>query len=143
MNNNNFLEISSLVSSHHKRRFILSFVLAKGYLKPPKCARNRVIRKVRQSGAENSQFQQIGHQTRNWEWKFYKMKEVGSKQLVFPPILVVNWVSFCVSFFLSACTAATYNFTAPTCTTTIITLEHWKRGYGLKQRVTLQITLLW
>jgi hypothetical protein len=28
-----------------------------------------------------------------------------------------------VSFFLSACTAATYIFTAPTCTTTIITLE--------------------
>jgi hypothetical protein len=66
-------------------------------------------------------------------------------KLVFPPILVVNWVSSCVSFFLSA-------FTAPTCTTTIITLEpcvlnaefqhfiprsnkisllykyHWKRG---------------
>jgi hypothetical protein len=30
----------------------------------------------------------VGHQTRNWEWKFYKRK-LGPK-LVFPPILVVN-----------------------------------------------------
>jgi len=39
-------------------------------------------------------------------------------------ILVVNWVSSCLSFFLSASTAAaTYIFTAPNCTTTIISLE--------------------
>ncbi len=38
-------------------------------------------------------------------------------------ILVVNWVSSCLSFFLSASTAATYIFTAPNGTTTIITLE--------------------
>jgi len=36
---------------------------------------------------------------------------------------VVNWNSSCVSFFRSACIAATYIFTAPTCTTTIIILE--------------------
>jgi hypothetical protein len=32
-------------------------------------------------------------------------------------------VSSCLSFFLTASTAATYIFTAPNCTTTIITLE--------------------
>ncbi len=40
-----------------------------------------------------------------------------------PSISVVNWVSPCLSFFLSASTAATYIFIAPTCTTTIIHLE--------------------
>ncbi len=74
-------------------------------------------------------------------------------KVVFPPILVVNWVSSDLSFFLSSSTAATYIFTAPTCTITIITLEpcalnaefqnfiprfnknsllsryHWKRGF--------------
>jgi hypothetical protein len=35
----------------------------------------------------------------------------------------VNQVSSCLSFFLSASTAATYIFTAPTCTVTITTLE--------------------
>jgi hypothetical protein len=64
----------------------------------------------------------------------------------------LNWVSSPLSFFLSASTAATYIFTARTCTTTIISLEpcalnakfqhfilrfnkmsllcgyHWKRG---------------
>jgi hypothetical protein len=40
-----------------------------------------------------------------------------------PSILVVNWVSSCLSFFLSASTAVTYIFTAPARTTTIITLE--------------------
>jgi hypothetical protein len=54
----------------------------------------------------------IGHQTRTLEWKFYTAKQLGPK-LVFPPILVVNWVSSCLSFFLSAFTAATYIFTAP------------------------------
>jgi hypothetical protein len=42
---------------------------------------------------------------------------------LFPPILVVNWVSSSLSFFLSASTAVIYFFTAPTYTTTIITLE--------------------
>jgi hypothetical protein len=37
-----------------------------------------------------------------------------------PSILIVNRVSSCLSFFLSASTAATYIFTAPNCTTTII-----------------------
>jgi hypothetical protein len=75
----------------------------------------RVIRKARRLGGGNGQFRIIGHQTPNWEWKSYKRKWLGT-ELVFPPVLVVNWDSFCVSFFLSACTA-------PTCTTSIITLE--------------------
>ncbi len=37
--------------------------------------------------------------------------------------LVGNWVSSSLSFFLSASTAATYIFTAPTCTIIIIVLE--------------------
>jgi hypothetical protein len=37
--------------------------------------------------------------------------------------LVVNWVSSGLSFFLSASTAATYIFTAPYCTTNIISFE--------------------
>jgi hypothetical protein len=73
-----------------------------------------------------------------------------------PSILVVNWVSSCLFFFLSASTAATDIFSAPNCTTTIISLEpcalnaeyqhfilrfikmsllcgyHWKRGYRVK-----------
>ncbi len=38
-------------------------------------------------------------------------------------ILAVNWVSSCLSFLLSAFTAATYIFTTATCTITIIILE--------------------
>jgi len=53
--------------------------------------------------------------------KFYKTKELGPK-LVFPPIVFGGKLSFIPSF-LSASTAATYIFTAPTYTTTIITLE--------------------
>ncbi len=37
--------------------------------------------------------------------------------------MVVNWVSSCFSFFLNASISATYIFTAPTCTTTLITLK--------------------
>jgi len=40
-----------------------------------------------------------------------------------PSILVENWVSSDLSFFLSASTAATYIFTAHNCTTTIISLK--------------------
>jgi len=51
-------------------------------------------------------------------------KILGLK-LVFSSTLVLNWVSSSLSFFLSAylhcCNI--YIFTAPTCTTTIITLE--------------------
>jgi hypothetical protein len=46
-----------------------------------------------------------------WGMKFLK-----------PSILVVNGVSFCLFFFLSASTAAAYIFSALDCTTTIISL---------------------
>jgi hypothetical protein len=72
----------------------------------------------------------------------------------------------CIPFFLRASTAATHIVTAPTYTTTIISVEpcawnaefqhfilrfnkssllcgyHWKRGCGVKERVTLRITLM-
>ncbi len=35
---------------------------------------NRVILKVRRSGARMASFSIIRHQTHNWEWKFYKRK---------------------------------------------------------------------
>ncbi len=63
----------------------------------------------------------MGHQRRNWEWKFYKVKWLKPK-LVFPQNLVANWVSSCLSLILSASVDATYIFIA-TCTTVIITLE--------------------
>ncbi len=80
--------------------------------------------------------------------KILQSKITGPK-LVFPPILVINWVSSCLSFSLSASSAATYIFTAPTCTVTIISLEFqhfivrfnkfsllcgycWKKGRGVK-----------
>jgi hypothetical protein len=44
-------------------------------------------------------------------------------KLVFPPILVVNWVSSYLLFVLSTSTAATYIFTAPTCRITIVTFK--------------------
>jgi len=74
---------------------------------------------------------------------------------------VVNWVSSSLSFSRAP---ATYIFTAPTYTTTIITLEpcalnaefqhfilkisllckyHWKRESGVKERVTLGIKLIY
>jgi len=58
-------------------------------------------------------------------WDFCKMDiniQRGMK-LRKPSILIVNRVSSCLSFFLSASTAATYIFNAPNCTTPIISLE--------------------
>jgi len=54
--------------------------------------------------------------------KKYISIQVGLKLRV-PSVLVVNSVSFCLSFFLSTSIAATYIFTPPTCTITIISLE--------------------
>jgi hypothetical protein len=112
---------------------------------------DKVLRKIRRLGGENGQFR---HNRASNAWlgmKFYKTKLLGPK-LVFPLILVVNWVSSPLSFFLIACTAAAYIFSTPTSTITIITLEscalnaefqhfilrfnkisllcryHWKRG---------------
>jgi hypothetical protein len=77
---------------------------------------------------------------------------VGGVKLINPSNLVGNWVLSCLSFLLSASAATTEIFTAPKCTTTIISFEpcalnaefqhfilrfikmsilcryHWKRG---------------
>jgi hypothetical protein len=67
---------------------------------------NKVIGKVRRlGGARMASFGIIGHQMRKLGMKFYKTKWLGPK-LVLPPILVVNWVSSSLSFFLSASSAA-------------------------------------
>jgi hypothetical protein len=55
--------------------------------------------------------------------KEYISIQRGDVKLRKPSILIVNWVSSYLSFFLSSSTAATYIFTAPNCTTTIIGLE--------------------
>ncbi len=91
---------------------------------------NRVIRKVRKTQHQNPEF---GH-PEPWVWSLHRVgfKKKGAKKCISiqggmklrkPSILVVNWVSSCLSFLLSASTAATYIFTAPICTTTIISLE--------------------
>jgi hypothetical protein len=49
--------------------------------------------------------------------------------------LVVNWVSSCLSFSMSASTAATYIFIAPNCTTTIIGIEPRALNAGFQRFV--------
>ncbi len=88
---------------------------------------NRVICKIRKSQHQHPQF---GHHTHGEIKKKKPAKKCISIQLGMklrkPSILVLlNWVSSCRSFFLSAAstTDATSIFTAPICTTTIISLE--------------------
>jgi hypothetical protein len=96
----------------------------------------------------------IGHQKRDWEWNFTELYEmIATQTIAFPPILLVNWVSSPLSFFVSASSAAYIYFHCSTYTTTISTLEprasnaefhhfilrfnkisllcryHWKRGW--------------
>ncbi len=83
---------------------------------------NRVIRKVRKT-----QHQTLILVIHRWDYKKKLAKKYISIQrgmeLRKPSILVVNCVSSCLTFFLSTSTSATYIFTAPNCTTTIIILE--------------------
>jgi hypothetical protein len=65
---------------------------------------NRVIQKVRKTQHQNPEF---GH-TQNPAKKYISIQ--GGMKLRKPSILVVNWVSSCLSSFLSASTAATYIF---------------------------------
>ncbi len=82
---------------------------------------NRVIQKVRKTQHQNPEFGHTqGEIGKNLAKKY--ISNQGAKKLRKPSILVVNWVSSCLSFFLSASTAATYIFTAPNWTTTIISL---------------------
>jgi hypothetical protein len=66
----------------------------------------------------------------------------------FEPILVVNRVSSCLSFFLlrASTTTATYIFTAPTCTTTIITLDPCALNaefQAFHTQIEINISLVW
>jgi hypothetical protein len=58
---------------------------------------------------------------KNPEKKYISIQ--GGMKLRKPSILVVNRVSSCLSFFLSAPTAATYIFPARNCLTIVISLE--------------------
>jgi hypothetical protein len=80
----------------------------------------RVIREVRKTQHQNPELV-INRVRLRINLQKSTFKGVKPKK---PSIFVINWVSSCLSFFLSAFTAATYIFTAPTCTTPIITLEH-------------------
>ncbi len=87
---------------------------------------NRVICKVRKTQHQNPEF---GHTQGEIQKKKPAKKYISIQQgmkLKKPSILVVNCVSSWLSFSLSAFTANTYIFTAPNCTTTIISLEpYW------------------
>jgi hypothetical protein len=72
---------------------------------------------------ENGQFRHNRASNIELRMKILEWNDWLEPKLVFPTNLVINWVSSCLSFILSASTAATNIFTAPTCTTTIITLE--------------------
>ncbi len=86
-----------------------------------------VTRKERKTQHQNPEF---GHT--QGEIQQPKKKNLQNSTLAFnrgknsethSSILVVNWVSSCLSSFLSASTAVTYIFTTPNCTTTIVSLE--------------------
>jgi hypothetical protein len=84
---------------------------------------NNGIHKVSQLGADNNgRFCHIKHVTENEN--LTKRNNLGAR-LFFPEIImVVNSVSSCLSFLMSASTAATYIFTALTwITVTIFSLE--------------------
>jgi len=83
---------------------------------------NRVIRRVRQTQHQNREFSPTKGEIKKKPAKKYIGNQAGVK-LRKPSILVVNWVSSCLSFFLSSSTAATYIFTVLICKTIIISLE--------------------
>jgi len=83
---------------------------------------NRVISKVRKTQHQNPEFGHTQVKIQRKPAEKYISIQQGMK-LRNQSILVVNLVSSCLSFFLSASTAATYIFTAPKCTTIIVSLE--------------------
>jgi hypothetical protein len=82
----------------------------------------RDIHKVRKRQHQNPEFGHTQGEIFKKRAKTYVRIQWGMK-LRKPSTLVINWVSSCLSFLHSASTAATYIFTAPNCTTTIISLE--------------------
>jgi hypothetical protein len=88
----------------------------------PSCSiYDRVIHKVRKRQHQNPEFGHTQCEINKKLAKKYISIQRGMK-LRKPSVLVVNWVSSCLSFFLSASTAATYIFTSLSYTTTIISL---------------------
>jgi hypothetical protein len=122
----------------------------------------RVIRKARKTQHQNPEFGQTQCEIlKKPSKKYISIQPRGGGKRGGPQKsshFCVNWVSSCLSFFLSASTSPTDIFTAPTCTTTTITLEpcalnaefqhfilrfniifllcgyHWKRGVGSERR---------
>ncbi len=82
----------------------------------------RVIGKIRKTQHQNPDFGHTQGEIRKKPAKKYISIQGGMK-LRKPSIFVVNCVPSHLSFFRSASTAATYIFSAPNCTTTIISLE--------------------
>jgi hypothetical protein len=83
---------------------------------------NRVIYKVRTTRHQNSEFGHTqGEIKKNRQKKYISIQ--GGMKLRKLSILVVNWVSPCLSFFMSISTAVTCMFSVPNCTSTIINLE--------------------
>jgi len=78
---------------------------------------NRVIRKVRKAQHQSPEFGHTeGEMKKKPPKKYINIR--GGMKLRKPSILVVNWGSSCLSFFMSASNAATCIFTASNCTTT-------------------------
>jgi hypothetical protein len=83
-------------------------------------SQNKVNHKVRKT-----KHQEFGHTQGEIFIKTCKRVHYHSMRvkLLKPSILVVNLVSSCLSFYMSDSIVATYTFTTPTCTTTIITFK--------------------
>ncbi len=90
---------------------------------------NKVIRKVRKTQHQKSWVwfpKSFNPNGTGWDLRKPAKKYISIQQrmkLKKISIVVVNWVSCCLSFCLNASTAATYIFTAPNCTTTTISLK--------------------
>jgi hypothetical protein len=68
---------------------------------------NRVPSKVRITQHQNSEFGHTqGEIKKNYQKSILAFN--GGKKLRKPSLLAINWVSSCLSFFLSVSTAATY-----------------------------------
>jgi len=83
---------------------------------------NRVIHKIIKTQHQNPKFGHTQGEIKKKPAKKHISIQQGMK-LRKPSILVVNWVSSRLSFFLNASTATIYIFTDPNKTTTVISLE--------------------
>ncbi len=78
------------------------------------CYNNKLTSKVRKTQHHNPEFvHKQGEIKKRPAKKYFSIKGGKGVKLRKLSIFVVKWVSSCLSFFLSASTAATYIFTAP------------------------------